>query len=108
MTTSNDLFTLYPELILTVTVLVVLTADLFLSRRSKWLLTPLTIFGLLLTGIGCFFVWGVNDTVFNGFYVRRRPVGLLQGRHGGDRRLRGAVRALVPVGSGTCRSASTT
>src|SRR6476659_1186299 len=65
----NDLFTLYPELILTVTVLVVLTADLFLSRRSKWLLTPLTIFGLLLTGIGCFFVWGVNDTVFNGFYV---------------------------------------
>ena len=65
----NDLFTLYPELILTVTVLVVLTADLFLSRRSKWLLTPLTIFGLLLTGIGCFLVWHVNDTVFNGFYV---------------------------------------
>ena len=64
----NDLFALYPELILTVTVLVVLTADLFLSRRSKWLLTPLTIFGLLLTGIACLFVWGVNDTVFAGFY----------------------------------------
>ncbi|MEO8246195.1 MAG: NADH-quinone oxidoreductase subunit N [Chloroflexota bacterium] len=65
---ANDLFTLYPELILTVTALVVLTADLFLSRRAKWLLTPLTVIGLLLTGIGCLMVWGVNDTVFNGFY----------------------------------------
>lgn len=64
----NDLFTVYPELILTVTVLVVLTADLFLSRRAKWLLTPLTILGLLLTGIGCLLVWGVNETVFAGFY----------------------------------------
>ena len=65
---ANDLFTLYPELILTVTALVVLTTDLFLSRRAKWLLTPLTIIGLLFTGIGCLMVWGVNDTVFNGFY----------------------------------------
>jgi NADH-quinone oxidoreductase subunit N len=65
---ANDLFTLYPELILTVTALVVLTADLFLSRRAKWLLTPLTVIGLLFTGIGCLMVWGVNETVFNGFY----------------------------------------
>ena len=65
---ANDLFTLYPELILTVTALVVLTADLFLSRRAKWLLTPLTVIGLLFTGVGCLMVWGVNDTVFNGFY----------------------------------------
>ncbi len=64
----NDLFALYPELILLATTLVVLSADLFLSRRAKWLLTPLTAIGLLLTGIGCLFVWGVNDTVFNGFY----------------------------------------
>ncbi|HET7685051.1 MAG TPA: NADH-quinone oxidoreductase subunit N [Candidatus Limnocylindria bacterium] len=64
----NDLFALYPELILTVTVLVVLTVDLFLPRSLKWLLTPLTAGGLLLTGIGCLFVWGVNDTVFSGFY----------------------------------------
>ena len=64
----NDLFTIYPELILTVTVLVVLTADLFLSRGAKWLLTPLTVIGLLLTGVGCLLVWGVNDTVFAGFY----------------------------------------
>jgi NADH-quinone oxidoreductase subunit N len=65
----NDLFTLLPELIMTVTVLAVITTDLFLPRAAKWLLTPLTVFGLLLAGIGCALVWGVNDTVFAGFYV---------------------------------------
>ncbi|HET7636472.1 MAG TPA: NADH-quinone oxidoreductase subunit N [Candidatus Limnocylindria bacterium] len=64
----NDLFTLLPELILVVTVLAVITADLFLPRQDKWLLTPLTIFGLILAGIGCVLVWGVNDTSFDGFY----------------------------------------
>ncbi|HEX2195147.1 MAG TPA: NADH-quinone oxidoreductase subunit N [Candidatus Limnocylindria bacterium] len=65
----NDLFTLLPELILTATALVVMTVDLFLPRRAKWILTPLAIFGMALTGIGCVLVWGVNDTVFAGFYV---------------------------------------
>jgi NADH-quinone oxidoreductase subunit N len=68
MTYLNDLFTLLPELIMTVLVLVVITADLFLPRPSKWLLAPLTIFGLILAGIGCVLVWGTNDTVFAGFY----------------------------------------
>jgi NADH-quinone oxidoreductase subunit N len=68
MSYLNDLFTLLPELILVVLALVVITADLFLSRPSKWLLTPLTVFGLILAGIGCVLVWGVNDTVFAGFY----------------------------------------
>ena len=27
------------------------------------------LFGLVLTGIGCVLVWGVNETVFSGFYV---------------------------------------
>jgi len=69
MSYVNDLFTLLPELILVVLVLVVITTDLFLPMRDKWLLTPLTVFGLLLAGISCFVVWGVNATVFAGFYV---------------------------------------
>ncbi|HET6380694.1 MAG TPA: NADH-quinone oxidoreductase subunit N [candidate division Zixibacteria bacterium] len=66
--TMLDLFTLLPELILAITILFVLTTDLFLPRRLKWLLTPLTVFGLLMTGVGLVLVWGVNDTVFGGFY----------------------------------------
>ncbi len=69
MSYLNDLSTLLPELILVVLVLTVITADLFLAARDKWLLTPLTVFGLLLAGIACFVVWGVNDVVFAGFYV---------------------------------------
>ena len=65
----NDLFTLLPELLLLATVLVVIVTDLFLPRDAKWILTPLMLFGLVLTGIGCVLVWGVNETVFDGFYV---------------------------------------
>src|SRR5262245_37712677 len=65
----NDLFTLLPELLLLSTVLVVIIADLFLGRGAKWILTPLMLFGLALTAIGCVLVWGVNETVFSGFYV---------------------------------------
>jgi NADH-quinone oxidoreductase subunit N len=64
-----DLFTLAPELLLVSAALVVITVDLFLPRAAKWLLTPLTIFGMALAGIGCVLVWGVNETVFAGFYV---------------------------------------
>jgi NADH-quinone oxidoreductase subunit N len=69
MRTLSDLFTLLPELILTVTVLTVITVDLFLPRALKWLLTPITVFGLALAGVGCALVWGVNASVFAGFYV---------------------------------------
>jgi len=48
---TNDISTLLPELALTVLVLVVLTADLFLRREQKWLLTPLTVIGLVVVGI---------------------------------------------------------
>jgi len=65
----DDLFTLLPELILVSTALVVITVDLFLPRGAKWLLTPLSIFGMALTAVGCLWVWGVNETVFAGFYV---------------------------------------
>jgi NADH-quinone oxidoreductase subunit N len=65
----NDLFTLLPELLLLTTVLVVIITDLFLPRGSKAILTPLMLFGLVLTGIGCVMVWDINETVFSGFYV---------------------------------------
>jgi NADH-quinone oxidoreductase subunit N len=65
----NDLATLLPELLLVATALVVIVTDLFLPRSGKWLLTPITVFGLVLTAIGCVQVWGVNERVFAGFYV---------------------------------------
>jgi len=65
----NDLVTLLPELILSALVLVIITVDLFLSRENKWLLTPLTVAGLILAGAACFVVWDTNKTVYDGFYV---------------------------------------
>ena len=65
----RDIFPLMPELIMTVLVLVVIAADLFLPRRAKIALTPITLFGLALAAIGCVLVWDVNDTILGGFYV---------------------------------------
>jgi NADH-quinone oxidoreductase subunit N len=65
----DDLVTLLPELVLVGLILLVLTVDLFLPRRDKWLLTPLTVAGLLLAGAACIFVWGTNRTVYEGFYA---------------------------------------
>ncbi len=69
MELMEDLGALLPELVLTVLLLVVITVDLFLPRRSKWLLTPLTVFGLLIAGVACFVVWGTNETIYDGYYV---------------------------------------
>src|SRR5512132_3849765 len=66
--TSSDLSAILPELALTTLVLVVLTTDLFLRREDKWLLTPMTVIGLGFVGYACWTVWGVNQTVFSGFY----------------------------------------
>jgi NADH-quinone oxidoreductase subunit N len=65
----NDLFPLLPELILSALVLVVITIDLFLRRDLKWILTPVTVFGLVLAGIACPLVWGTNAKLLGGFYV---------------------------------------
>ena len=65
----DDLVTLLPELILVALVLIVITVDLFLSRENKWLLTPLTVAGLILAGASCVVVWNINETVYSGFYV---------------------------------------
>ena len=65
---ADDLSAILPELALTALVLVVLTVDLFLRREDKWLLTPITVIGLGFVGYACWTVWGVNQTVFAGFY----------------------------------------
>jgi len=66
----DDLVTLLPELILVALILVVLTVDLFLPHRDKWVLTPLTVAGLILVGAACFVVWDITDPdVYGGFYV---------------------------------------
>ena len=65
----DDLVTLLPELILAALVLVIITVDLFLPRASKWILTPLTVAGLVLAGAACVVVWDINETVYAGFYV---------------------------------------
>jgi NADH-quinone oxidoreductase subunit N len=65
---ANDLLTISPELVLVTLVLIVLTTDLFLRREQKWVLTAITVGGLALVGVACWEVWGVNETVFAGFY----------------------------------------
>jgi len=65
---TADLRTILPEIALTTLVLVVLTTDLFLRREDKWLLTPITVIGLGFVGYACWTVWGINQTVFAGFY----------------------------------------
>jgi NADH-quinone oxidoreductase subunit N len=64
----TDLVALLPELVLATLVLTVITVDLFLPRSAKWVLTPITLIGLLLAGVACFVVWGMNRDVYSGFY----------------------------------------
>ncbi len=68
MTYVDDLVTLLPELLLAGLILAIITIDLFLSRPNKWLLTPLTVGGLVLVGAACVVVWDINETVYAGFY----------------------------------------
>ena len=65
----NDLVTILPELVLAALVLTIITVDLFMPRSAKWMLTPLTVVGLLIAGAACFLVWGTNREVYAGFYV---------------------------------------
>jgi NADH-quinone oxidoreductase subunit N len=58
MNDPANLFPLLPELALAITVLVVITVDLFLAADRKWLLTPLTVAGLLATAAAIGVVWG--------------------------------------------------
>ena len=63
-----ELGAIAPEVVLTVLALLIITIDLFLARPSKWLLTPLTVVGLLVAGWATLTTWGMNQTVFAGYY----------------------------------------
>jgi NADH-quinone oxidoreductase subunit N len=54
---ADALFSLLPEGALALSVLVVITVDLFLPRDRKWLLTPLTVLGLGVTALAIGAVW---------------------------------------------------
>ena len=65
-----DLFPLLPELALAVTILAVITADLFLRRERKWFLIPLTVSGLLATAAAIAVVWtSPPSTALVGIYT---------------------------------------
>jgi NADH-quinone oxidoreductase subunit N len=55
---AEALFPLLPEGVLALSVLVLITIDLFLPRDRKWLLTPLTVLGLGATALAIGAVWG--------------------------------------------------
>jgi NADH-quinone oxidoreductase subunit N len=57
MNDPASLFGLLPEGVLAISILVVITVDLFLARERKWLLTPLTVVGLLATAAAIGVVW---------------------------------------------------
>jgi NADH-quinone oxidoreductase subunit N len=57
MNDPANLYPLLPELALAITILVVITVDLFLARDRKWMLTPLTALGLLVTAAAIGVVW---------------------------------------------------
>jgi NADH-quinone oxidoreductase subunit N len=58
MNDPANLFALLPEAVLAVTVLAIITIDLFLARERKWMLTPLTVVGLAATAAAIAVVWG--------------------------------------------------
>ena len=53
---------LLPEAVLAITVLAIITVDLFLARERKWLLTPLTAAGLLATAVAIGVVWSASPS----------------------------------------------
>lgn len=65
----DDVGAILPEIILAGLILLVLTVDLFLPRRDKWVITPLVVAGLVLVGAACIVAWDVNASVFAGMYV---------------------------------------
>lgn len=57
MTDPATLYPLLPEGALALTILVVISVDLFLARENKWWLTPLTVLGLGLVAAAIAVVW---------------------------------------------------
>ena len=57
MNDPASLYPLLPEGALALTILIVISVDLFLARENKWWLTPLTVVGLGLTAGAIAVVW---------------------------------------------------
>jgi NADH-quinone oxidoreductase subunit N len=65
-----DFHALLPEFILSVTILVVLVVDVFLSARRKWLAMPLSLIGVVATLISILTLVGDTPrTAFGGMFV---------------------------------------
>jgi len=62
MTDPATLYPLLPEGALALTILVVISVDLFLAREHKWWLTPLTVVGVALTAGAIAVVWNSTPT----------------------------------------------
>ncbi|MEX0630907.1 MAG: NADH-quinone oxidoreductase subunit N [Chloroflexota bacterium] len=65
------LYPLLPEAALAISVLVIITVDLFLPRERKWLLTPLTVAGLAATALAIGAVWTTppSEALAGGVYT---------------------------------------
>ena len=64
---NNDFLLLIPEFIVTGLAFVVLTLDLFLPERRKWVLPFVAVAGLAVAlVISLAYLWGVNDSLYDG------------------------------------------
>ena len=64
---SNNFLLLIPEFIVTGLAFVVLTLDLFLPERRKWVLPFVAVAGLAVAlVISLAYLWGVNDSLYDG------------------------------------------
>ncbi len=66
---SIDLHLILPEVILSVTILVVLVVDLFLRDQRKFLAMPLSAIGVLASFVALLTLIGTDATTFDGAYV---------------------------------------
>jgi NADH-quinone oxidoreductase subunit N len=64
-----DFFAILPEVILTLALCAVLTADLFLPEERKGLLTPLSLAGITATLAAVAALWGHQSTTLGGMFV---------------------------------------
>ena len=64
-----NLSLLYPEIIVTVLALMVLIADLVVSKKRKVIIAVLAILGLLVALLSCIPLLGVNKTTFSGMFI---------------------------------------
>jgi len=60
---------IYPELIITLLALMILGADLIVSKKRKIIIAQISIFGLIVALISCLPLVGVNESTFSGMFI---------------------------------------